>query len=292
MNTTKEQQRPSLENAVKRTMDAVAKEVMQVNSEVDDRLTVLKKHLGKVVSLKLADIECEENVRKGVVTESDEFEKLKVSIQQFGLLQPIVVELRIQGDGFRLVCLAGHRRLAALRALGTERVHCLLLAFEEKSQRTGAALSENLTRSQLHFLDTAEGYLELLEQGWTEERLAQHFERDEKTIKRFLVMARWPEEVRSFVRLHPQKFSLRRVLHSYVQRSFANHEALLAAMQADVEGRAVEGDVPKRAGASSGSKEDAAVVLKKLDKYFRSHPEVSAEVRKQVEEALRFLKVL
>jgi ParB/RepB/Spo0J family partition protein len=292
VSTMKEQQRPSLENAVKRTMDAVAKEVMQVGSEADDRLTALKKHLGKVVSLKLSEIESEENVRKGAVTESDEFEKLKVSIQQFGLLQPIVVELRLEADAFRLVCLAGHRRLAALRALGAERVQCLLLAFDEKSQRTGAALSENLTRSQLHFLDTAEGYFQLVEQGWTEERLARHFERDEKTIKRFLVMAQWSEDVKSFIRANPKKFSLRRVLHSYVQRSYATSEALLAAMQADVEGRVVEGAVQKRAGASGGTKIDTAAVSKKLDKYFQSHPEVSVEVRKQVEEALRFLKVL
>jgi len=288
----KEPQRSTLENAVKRTMSAVAREVMQVGTESDDRLTVLKKHLGKVVSLKLAEIESEENVRKGAVTEGQEFEKLTASIQQFGLLQPIVVELRSQADEFRLVCLAGHRRLAAIRSLGHERVQCLLLAFEEKSQRTGAALSENLTREQLSFLDTAEGYLQLVEQGWNEDRLAKHFERDQKTIKRFLVMAKWSASVKEFIRAHPKKFSLRRVLHAYVQRSYSSNEALLAAMQADVEGRTSDEAKQQRVGASGGVKGEQAAVSKKLEKYFRAHPEVSREVRIQVEDALRYLKLM
>lgn len=288
----KEAVRPTLENAVKKTMQAVAKEVMQVGAESEDRLAILTRHLGKVVSLKVAEIESIENVRKGAVAHGEEFEKLKASISQFGLLQPIVVELRTLSDGFKVICLAGHRRLAALRELGHERVQCLLLAFEEKSQRTGAALSENLNREQLHFLDTADGYRELLEQGWTTDRLAAHFERDLLTIKRFLVMASWPDEIKDFVRAHPEKFSLRKVMHQFVQRSHPSNEVLFTAMRAAVEGTPFDAPKEKRAGEKTEEKVNAKALTRKLDKYFRERPEVSADVRKQVEEALRYLKLL
>jgi ParB/RepB/Spo0J family partition protein len=285
-------QNSPLENAVKKTMQAVAKEVMQVGSDSEDRLSVLKKHLGKVVSLKISEIESAENVRKGALANGEEFEKLKASIAQFGLLQPIVVELRATDSSFRLVCLAGHRRLAALKALQHERVQCLLLSFEEKSQRTGAALSENLTREQLHFLDTAEGYNELLEQGWTEEQLAAHFERDAKTIKRFVALARWPEEAKALVRAHPEKFSLRKLMHRYVQRSHYSLDALMAALMAEIEGKATPDGADKRTGSVAGPKLTAKALTKELERYFQERPHVSVEVRNQVEDALRFLKLL
>jgi len=287
-NEMKEPSRSSLENAVKKTMNAVTREVIQVASDHEDRLTLLKKNVGKVVSLKVEEIDGEENVRKGAVSSGEEFEKLQESIRKFGLLQPIVVELRIFQSEFNLVCVAGHRRLSAVRSLGQERIFCLLQTYEVKSHRTGAALSENLTREQLHFLDTAEGYLELLSDGWTEQQLAMHFERDPKTIKRFLVMAKWPMKVRDLIREHRELFSLRKVLHSFVQKSFSSNEELLAAVHAEVK--------LFKTLDSNESAEDAKSkpnqYQKRLESYFEQRAYLAPEVREEVENVLKYLKLI
>lgn len=95
-------------------------------------------------------------------------DQLVRSIERHGLLQPLVVQA--VGSSGRYALVAGHRRLAALRRLGRERVPALLA--------TGAsdelALIENLQREDLHPLDEAEALAALRRRhGYTQEQLAQ-----------------------------------------------------------------------------------------------------------------------
>ena len=86
--------------------------------------------------------------------------ELMISIAQVGLIQPITV--RRQQDGYELI--AGERRLKACKLLGYKEIPCIVIqAAEEKC--AVMALSENLQRRPLHFLEEAERCESLLKNG-------------------------------------------------------------------------------------------------------------------------------
>lgn len=92
--------------------------------------------------------------------------ELMVSIAQVGLISPITV--RRLPDGFELI--AGDRRLKACRLLGYKEIPCVVVqAGEDKC--AAMALSENLQRRPLHYLEEAERLSALLQHGMTEEQL-------------------------------------------------------------------------------------------------------------------------
>ena len=176
-----------LETAVKNTMSSVLSEVNSVisnqNNLKDEKLVLLKNNIGKIVSIPIDDILIDENVRNNVETNTYEFFRLVESIRENGVLQSIVVELRETADGFKLICVAGHRRILASKSVGIQKIPCLIKSFTSGSQRTGAALSENINRENLYCLDIAEGYAELLASGWSEEKISIHFEKDKRTTR-------------------------------------------------------------------------------------------------------------
>src|SRR5207302_10407022 len=82
-------------------------------------------------------------------------EELKSSIQQAGLLQPVVVRGRPDGSGYELI--AGERRLRACQALGWERISAVKRNVDDRTVLT-LALIENLQRDDLSPVDEARGY--------------------------------------------------------------------------------------------------------------------------------------
>jgi len=76
---------------------------------------------------------------------------LRMSIQQLGMLQPILVQPN--GDGYTVV--AGHRRLAAARALGWEEVPAVtLLTTKDNVHTVAMSAAENMVRAPMHPVDT------------------------------------------------------------------------------------------------------------------------------------------
>ncbi|MGI9147978.1 MAG: ParB/RepB/Spo0J family partition protein [Chloroflexota bacterium] len=109
-------------------------------------------------------------------------EELASSLQQHGLLQPIVV--RLVGDEYQLV--AGHRRLAAARALGWERVPAIIRR-ETEDDAYVLTLVENLQRVDLSPRDEASA-LEVLvrERGWTTREVAAAISRSQGFVSKRL----------------------------------------------------------------------------------------------------------
>jgi len=94
--------------------------------------------------------------------------ELAASITQHGLLQPIFV--RSNGAFYELV--AGERRLRAARLAGLTHIPALVKETGEQASAV-LALVENLQREDLHFLEEAEGYLNLAqEHSLTQEEIA------------------------------------------------------------------------------------------------------------------------
>src|SRR3989442_844312 len=106
-------------------------------------------------------------------------EELKSSIQQAGLLQPVVVRTAASG-GYELI--AGERRLRACQALGWERVPAVKREVDDRTVLT-LALIENLQRDDLSPLDEARRYDRLIaEVSLTQQDVADARGRDRSTV--------------------------------------------------------------------------------------------------------------
>src|SRR5207244_1408755 len=119
-------------------------------------------------------------------------EELKSSIQQAGLLQPVVVRTAASG-GYELI--AGERRLRACQALGWERVPAVKREVDDRTVLT-LALIENLQRDDLSPVDEGRGYDRLIaEFNLTQQDVADAVGRDRSTVANALRLLKLPEAV-------------------------------------------------------------------------------------------------
>jgi ParB family chromosome partitioning protein len=126
------------------------------------------------------------------VFDGDRIEELAVTIEEHGLLQPLVV--RKQGTGYEII--AGERRYRAVRSLGWETIPAIV---KEMTDETTASLAviENLQREDLTPIEEAEAYERLLAlQDITQEVLARKLGRSQSTIANKLRLLRLPMDVR------------------------------------------------------------------------------------------------
>src|SRR5262245_52869600 len=158
-----------LSKSVKATMGVFEERVKNL-SDKEDKLASLKAHVDKQVEIPITYIRIEENVRRNLDTQSPKFLELVESIRNQGVLQNLVVDLRLEEGRYQLYCIAGQRRLLAAQEAGKTKVSCLIKEFDNQADRIASGLTENLTREDLHCLDVAEGYAGLIEHGWTEEK--------------------------------------------------------------------------------------------------------------------------
>src|SRR5213593_478836 len=116
-------------------------------------------------------------------------EELKSSIQQAGLLQPVVVRTAANG-GYELI--AGERRLRACQALGWERVPAVKREVDDRTVLT-LALIENLQRDDLSPVDEARGYDRLIaEFSLAQQDVADAVGRDRSTVANALRLLKLP----------------------------------------------------------------------------------------------------
>ncbi len=98
-------------------------------------------------------------------------DELMVSIQQHGVMQPIVVTRRESG-GYELV--AGERRWRASKMAGLAEIPAIVRTFNDQ-QKLGLAVIENLQREDLNPLEIATAYLKLHQQfNMTYEEIGKH----------------------------------------------------------------------------------------------------------------------
>ena len=120
--------------------------------------------------------------------------ELAQSIQQVGLLQPLLV--RKVDDGYELV--AGECRLRAVTSLGMEKVACIVQQDIEDESSAMMALIENLQREDLHYLEEAQCYQKLLETyGLTQEELANRLGKSQSSIANKLRLLKLSDEVKA-----------------------------------------------------------------------------------------------
>ncbi len=125
--------------------------------------------------------------------DEDALEELAASISQYGVLQPLLVA---PADNGRYLLIAGERRLRASRMASLTEVPVIISEYTSQ-QIAEIALIENLQREDLHYLEEAEGYEQLMEQfHLTQEAMAARVGKKQSTIANKLRLLRLSQQVR------------------------------------------------------------------------------------------------
>ena len=130
-------------------------------------------------------------------TEFDEraLEELKESIQQYGILQPLIV--RKLDQGYELI--AGERRFRAAKLAGLRTVPVIVRDYSDM-QITEIALIENLQRENLNAIEEARAYERLLQEfKLTQEIVAQKVGRSRSHVANFLRLLKLSPRVQEYV---------------------------------------------------------------------------------------------
>ena len=230
---------------------------------------------GTLGNIDYHDINTGENIRE-IDQNSNDFELLIKSISDHGILQNLVVELREADDVFELVCLSGHRRILALKKIHEQdqlfkvdvesytadeqnkikeaqkqarRVPCkiqlsheLSMKWKKESTKTKnleIALSENLFRADMHFIEQARCFKKLIEEGLSPQEIESKFQGSgqdtnasktkkvsKRSINRLLSLIQIiPEKGLELILEYPDAFSLKYLLSTYVESKNAKKRA-------------------------------------------------------------------
>lgn len=126
------------------------------------------------------------------VFDEDALEELKVSIQEVGFLQPIVVR-QLDDEKFELVM--GERRWRAAQAVGRSSIPAIVRDTRDDSMLRDALL-ENIHRANLNPLEEAAAYQQLLDEfGATHEELARRIGRSRPQISNTIRLLNLPAQV-------------------------------------------------------------------------------------------------
>ncbi len=126
---------------------------------------------------------------------SEDLQELVASIQERGVLQPILV--RRKGDGWELI--AGERRFRACQKLGLLTIPAMEMAAADV-EALELALVENLQRADLAPLEEAEGYRRLKEDfGLTQEQVSHKVGKERATVANALRLLNLSPEVREML---------------------------------------------------------------------------------------------
>ena len=126
-------------------------------------------------------------------------DELAESIRKHGILQPLLVRARTDGEaGYQLV--AGERRWRAAQQVGMETVPCRVIQFEDR-QACEAALEENLKREDLNVLEKATAFKDYLVRfGGTIEELGRQLSMNRATVSNMMRLLELPESIQQLLR--------------------------------------------------------------------------------------------
>jgi ParB family transcriptional regulator, chromosome partitioning protein len=134
------------------------------------------------------------NPRK--VFAEEELEDLTRSIREKGLLQPLVVRQRDDGE-YEIV--VGERRWRASQRAGLHEIPVLIRILTD-GETLEIALIENIQRADLNALEEARAYDQLLEQfSYTQQQLADSVGKSRSHIANTIRLLNLPDSVRAYI---------------------------------------------------------------------------------------------
>ena len=129
--------------------------------------------------------------------DDEKFQELVNSVRVHGVLQPVVVRTKGEGE-FELV--AGERRLRAAKAAGLTRIPAVVRELTNE-QSLEVALVENIQREDINALDAAIAYRRLSEEfGLSQEDLAFTVGKSRSAIANTMRLLTLPDSVKEEVR--------------------------------------------------------------------------------------------
>jgi ParB family transcriptional regulator, chromosome partitioning protein len=129
--------------------------------------------------------------------DDDKFQELVNSVRVHGVLQPIVVRTKSDGD-YELV--AGERRLRAAKAAGLVRIPAVVRELTNE-QSLEVALVENIQREDINAVDAAVAYRRLSEEfGLSQEDLAFTVGKSRSAIANTMRLLTLPDSIKEEVR--------------------------------------------------------------------------------------------
>ena len=256
-----------------------SEEISDIKSAIENEETIF-------VSPK--QISSNENIRRKI-EKNKEFEQLVLSISENGLMQNLVVEFRqLDSEKYDLVCIAGHRRLAALRQLDYRKeIPVKVISPKRKGATKSLALSENVNRQNLHFIELADTYATLKFEGMSEEDIAKRFDKGVTTVKRYIKMANWNEEIKGLIFENKAEFGIKYIWDNFVVKKKTQGQ-ILTALKTKLKKSSQIEDTPDSQKPKQPPKVKRALKLKQ----FYKEKKVAPSVQKRIEEALNFLGLM
>lgn len=150
--------------------------------------------LGKVLSIPVSMIE-PNPAQPRTYFDDYALTRLAVSIQQNGIMQPLIV--RRTETGYQLI--AGERRLRAAKLVNMDYVPCIVSDKEDKDSAIMAIL-ENIQRADLNYLEEATAIKGLIDHfGITQEEAAQRLGIAQSTVANKLRLLKFTDAEREAV---------------------------------------------------------------------------------------------
>jgi len=157
----------------------------------------------------------------------EKLQELADSIQEHGLLQPILVK----PEGSRYIIIAGERRFRATQLAGNDRINCIVRDCTEQ-EMTEKALIENIQRANLSPVEEGLAYARLIQDyGLTQEQVAKRVGKGRPTVANLLRIIQLPAEVLELI--NKEAISLG---HAKVILSLDNKEQQISLAKRAVEG--------------------------------------------------------
>lgn len=148
----------------------------------------------KVMRLNIADIQPNENQPRKQFKQL-QMETLMNSIQEHGILQPIIV--RSTSKGYKII--AGERRWRASKQLGIKEIPAIV-KNTDTLKTVELALVENIQREDLNPIEKAIAFSGLRNNfGLTQEQIARKVGQDRSTIANTIRLLDLPDEIQEYV---------------------------------------------------------------------------------------------
>lgn len=122
----------------------------------------------------------------------DSIQELMENIEQYGLLNPILVAKSEHGLGYE--CIAGHRRLEAVRRLGEPFIECNIIDLPGIRDRIGIQVSENVQRKAMSALELVDIFNQLKKEGLSQQKIAQLFKKSQSWVSTQYCAAKYIED--------------------------------------------------------------------------------------------------
>lgn len=171
------------------------------------------------MTLDIGDIASADNNPRDLF-DAEKLESLADSIARHGLLQPVVVRRNdpyIPGQpAYTLI--AGERRLRACKMAGVLRVRAILRYGIADDEALALTLIENLQREELSPIETAKGYSQLMDMGYSQERIVRECGGSVPDVSNKIGLLKLPPSVQDLISEGKLSFSHGKVLRPFIDR--------------------------------------------------------------------------